>query len=82
MRQVCGGSAGSKQRRHGEVRMSGDVQRQIDDVWNSSPAAILIQTELVGTLVLEKEKKKKLSPLLTEQQETKYLLTKYLILTL
>lgn len=63
--------------------MSGDVQRQIDDVWNSSTAAILIQTELVGTLVLKgKKKKKQLSPLLTEQQETKYLLTKYLILTL
>lgn len=66
--------------------MSGDVQRQIDDVCNLSAAAILIQTELVGNPGVEKEKKRpkktQLSPLLTEQQETKYLLTKYLILTL
>lgn len=36
--------------------MSGDVQRQIDDVCNLSTAAILIQTELVGILVLKMEK--------------------------
>lgn len=76
------GSAGHKPRRDSvdgvrqEKGMRGDTQRQTGDVWNTPTGAVWIQTEFVRIPVFQ------LCSCLTEQQETKYLLTKYLILTL